>query len=179
MQPSYHTLECVQGDLTEQRVDAIVNAASRELRGGGGVDGAIHRAAGPELLEELRARYPAGCETGEVRPTAGHRLAARHVFHAVGPIYRDGRSGESEALAACHASALALCAEHDVRTLAFPAISCGVYGYPWEAAAEIALRTTARELLQYPSLERVRFVLFGSELLTVFQRTLARLRSEA
>ena len=179
MKAPFDRLECILGDLTQEPVDAIVNAASRELRGGGGVDGAIHRAAGEDLLKELEERYPQGCSTGDVCPSAGHRLAARHVFHAVGPIYRDGREGEPEALAACHTGALALCPERAVRTLAFPAISCGIYGYPWQAAAEIAVGATARELLRYPTVERVRFVLFGPELLDVFQRTLTRLRSEA
>lgn len=179
MSTAHERIRCVQGDLTEQRVDAIVNAANRELRGGGGVDGAIHRAAGPGLLAELRARYPDGCATGDVRPSAGHELPARFVFHAIGPVYRDGRQGEAEALRACYRGSLELCAEHEVRSIAFPAISCGVYGYPWRAAAEIAVGTVAAGLERASTIREVRFVLFGAELFDVFDAALGRLRPEA
>lgn len=173
---AHDRIECALGDLTRERVDAVVNAANRALRGGGGVDGAIHRAAGPALLEELRRRYPDGCATGEVRATAGHGLPARHVFHAVGPRWRGGRSGEARALESCYRGALELADRHAVRTLACPAISCGVYGYPWEPAARIAVETVARGLASRPGLERVRFVLFEPDLFALFQRTLTELR---
>jgi O-acetyl-ADP-ribose deacetylase (regulator of RNase III) len=167
-------IECVQGDLTREEVDAIVNAANSSLRGGGGVDGAIHRAAGPELLAECVQLHPDGCPIGEVRVTRGFRLPARHVIHAVGPVWQGGRAHEAELLAACHERAIEFAARESLRSLAFPAISCGVYGYPWTLAAEVALRSTARALERNAGVERVRFVLFRRELLDIFASTRAR-----
>lgn len=152
-------IELVEGDITRQRVDAIVNAANQTLLGGGGVDGAIHRAAGPELLAECRTL--AGCPTGSAKITHGYRLPARFVIHAVGPVYRDGRHGEPELLAGCYRTAMELAAQHGCRSIAFPAISCGVYGYPMRDAAQIALTTVAEALQAGSPVELVRFVLFG------------------
>src|SRR5882672_5265300 len=128
---AWSRIECVQGDLTREVVDAIVNAANTSLRGGGGVDGAIHREAGPELLAECIALHPDGCPTGEVRITRGFHLPARHVIHAVGPVWQGGGAGEAELLAACHERAIDLASREGLRSLAFPAISCGVHAYPW------------------------------------------------
>lgn len=137
-------IEVVEGDITALAVDAIVNAANESLLGGGGVDGAIHRAAGPGLLAECRAlpevRPGVRCPTGEARITGGHRLPARFVIHTVGPVWRGGGSGEPELLAACYANSLRLAAEHEVASIAFPAISCGVFGYPHAEAARVAVR---------------------------------------
>jgi O-acetyl-ADP-ribose deacetylase (regulator of RNase III) len=163
----------VQGDITGQQVDAIVNAANEALRGGGGVDGAIHRAAGPELLEEcIRI---GGCPTGEARITKGYRLPARHVIHTVGPVWHGGGRGEPEKLAACYRNALRLAVENGARTVAFPGISTGVYGYPLEAATRVAM-TTVRECLdEMPAIEEVRFVTFGDQATRTAQRLLAEL----
>lgn len=171
----YSRIRCLEGDLTRQEVDAIVNAANTSLRGGGGVDGAIHRAAGPGLLAECQRLYPRGCPTGEARITGGHRLPARRVIHAVGPIWRGGDRGEEHQLASCVRCALALADQEGLTTVAFPAISCGAYGYPPERAAEVLLRAAARELARRPGIEEVRFVLFGAPMLALFERTLARL----
>jgi len=165
---------CIQGDITQEDVDAIVNAANEAMRGGGGVDGAIHRAAGPRLLEECIRRHPDGCPAGEARLTSGHDLLARHVIHTVGPVYRDGNSGEAELLAACHRNSIALAAEHGIRTLAFPAISTGVYGYPKEAAADVAFAALGEALAAHTGVSAVRVVLFAAADLTVYQQALGR-----
>jgi O-acetyl-ADP-ribose deacetylase (regulator of RNase III) len=152
-------IEVVEGDITTQHVDAIVNAANTTLLGGGGVDGAIHRVGGPAILEECRRL--GGCATGEAKATTAGRLPARYVIHTVGPVWRGGGEGEGELLASCHRASLALAAELGCRTVAFPAISTGVYGFPLDRAAPIALATTAAELERLPQLERVVFVLHG------------------
>ncbi len=171
MNPEVWTrIEARQGDITTLAVDAVVNAANTSLLGGGGVDGAIHRAAGPELLEACRKI--GGCPTGEARITPGFRLPARWVIHTVGPVYR-GSPRDAELLASCYRNSLALAAEHGVRTIAFPAISCGAYGYPIAEAARIALGTTAQELSARPGIERVLFVLFSASDLEVYRRLLA------
>lgn len=159
----------VQGDITRESVDAIVNAANAELAGGGGVDGAIHRAAGPGLMEECRRLHPLGCPTGEVRVTGAHALAARYVFHAVGPIWRGGGAGERELLTSCHTRSLELASALGVRTLAIPAISTGVYGYPLGEAATVSLRALASGLALHPAVREVRVVLFHLEGLRAFE----------
>lgn len=161
-------LELHRGDLTKLDVDAIVNAANETLLGGGGVDGAIHRAAGPELLEECRRI--GGCPTGEARITRGYRLPARHVIHTVGPVWHGGSRGEAELLASCYRSSLRLAVEHDLKTIAFPAISCGVYRYPADAAAEIAVREIRN--FDAPGLERVILTCFGEEICAAMERAL-------
>jgi O-acetyl-ADP-ribose deacetylase len=152
-------LQLVRGDLIAERVDAVANAANAALRGGGGVDGAIHAAAGPELMAELRRRYPDGTPTGTAVATAGHRLPARWILHAVGPIWRGGQADEAELLAAAYRSCLTLADELGARSLAFPAISLGIYGYPTDDGARVALRTVAGHLAGETHLELVRFVL--------------------
>jgi O-acetyl-ADP-ribose deacetylase (regulator of RNase III) len=169
-------VDCVLGDITAQDVDAVVNAANEGLCGGGGVDGAIHRAAGAGLLRECIERYPDGCPTGEARITSGHGLAARHVIHTVGPVYGDGTRGEAALLTACHSTALALAAEHGVRTVAFPAISTGVFGYPWAEAAQVSIAALDRGLGEHPSIQLARLVLFNRELLEVYDAELTRQR---
>jgi O-acetyl-ADP-ribose deacetylase len=163
----------VQGDITKQEVDAIVNAANEALRGGGGVDGAIHRAAGPELLEECKKI--GGCPTGEARITKGYRLSARYVIHTVGPVWHGGDRGEPDKLAACYRNSLTLAAENGVRTVAFPGISTGVYGYPLEDATRLAMTTIKDCLAGLPGIEEVRFVTFGERATKLAERTLAEL----
>jgi O-acetyl-ADP-ribose deacetylase len=161
-------IEAARGDITAEEVDAVVNAANETLLGGGGVDGAIHRAGGPEILAECRQL--GSCATGDAKPTTGGRLPARYVIHTVGPIWRGGKAGEAELLASCHRRALAVAAELGCRTVAFPAISTGVYGYPLERAAPVAV-AAVREALQSP-VELVRFVLFDDRALAAFRRAL-------
>jgi O-acetyl-ADP-ribose deacetylase len=155
-------IEVVRGDITTQAVDAIVNAANSSLLGGGGVDGAIHRGGGPAILAECRLL--GGCETGDAKATTGGELPAGWVIHTVGPVWHGGRAGEPELLAACHRRALEVAAEVGARSLAFPAISCGIYGYPPELAAPVALRAVRGH-----PLELVRFVLFGDETYEAFR----------
>jgi O-acetyl-ADP-ribose deacetylase len=164
----------VQGDITRQRVDAIVNAANERLLGGGGVDGAIHRAAGPELKEECRKI--GGCPTGEARITNGYKLAARYVIHTVGPVWQGGDRGEPQKLAACYRNSLQLAAENGVRTIAFPGISTGVYGYPLEDATRVAITSVRDCLAEFPVIEEVRFVTFGDQATEVAERTLTELQ---
>ena len=176
MDDPLQSVRCLRGDITTQAVDAIVNAANTALRGGGGVDGAIHRAAGPALLAELEERYPRGSRTGEVCPTGAGDLPARFVLHAVGPRWRGGGAGEPEALASCYAESVRLAREAGLRSIAFPAISTGIYGYPAERAAEVAFAALAASL-PGSGLEDVRLVLFSEELLAVFAAALGRARA--
>jgi O-acetyl-ADP-ribose deacetylase len=168
MRPDRLTVERV--DITRLAVEAIVNAANASLLGGGGVDGAIHRAAGPELLAECRTLR--GCPTGEARLTRGYRLPAQYVIHAVGPVWRGGAEGEPELLASAYRSALALAEDRKIRSLAAPAISCGLYGYPAEAAATIALGTVRAHLLAGSQLERVIFACLDPVVYGVFHAAL-------
>jgi O-acetyl-ADP-ribose deacetylase len=159
------------GDITaDAEAEAIVNAANSSLLGGGGVDGAIHRAAGPELLRECRGL--GGCETGRAKITAAGRLTARHVIHAVGPVWRGGSEGESELLAACYVEAIALAAEHDCRRVALPAISTGVYRYPIKSAADVAIRATSRALSAHKSVQEARFWLYDETAYDAFSAAL-------
>jgi O-acetyl-ADP-ribose deacetylase (regulator of RNase III) len=168
-------LELVEGDITQQETEAIVNAANSSLLGGGGVDGAIHRAAGPELLAECRTL--GGCPVGEARLTRGYRLKAKYVIHGVGPIYR-GAPRDAELLASVHRHALQLASEHGIASVAFPAISTGVYGYPMEEAAPIALQTAIDYLRDHPEIKLVRFVLFGQRAYRTYIAALKTLMSD-
>ena len=163
-------LRAVQGDITRLACDAIVNAANESLLGGGGVDGAIHRAAGPALLAECRGL--GGCRTGEAKITAGYALPARQVIHTVGPIWAGGTAGEPELLASCYRRCLALAADHGLRSLAFPAISCGVYGYPLRAAARIAVDEVRAGLVRHADIASVVFACFSAEMLGIYRELL-------
>jgi len=163
-------LELVEGDITKQDTDAIVNAANPTLLGGGGVDGAIHRAAGPELLEECRTL--GGCQTGDAKITKGYRLKAKHVIHTVGPVYHRDGPRAPELLASAYRRSLEVASENSVRSIAFPSISTGAYGYPMEEAAPIALRTAIDYLKTHTDIELVRFVLYGQRAYEVYERAL-------
>lgn len=162
-------IQVVEGDITRLHVDAIVNAAKNSLLGGGGVDGAIHRAAGPELLAECRTL--GGCATGDAKLTRGYRLPAGHVIHTVGPVWQGGGKGEPELLASCYRRCFEIARANGFRTLAFPAISCGVYDYPIEAATRIAVAETRKALAEDPDLE-VLFATFGAEITTAYRHEL-------
>lgn len=163
-------IKIIEADITKLRVDAIVNAANESLLGGGGVDGAIHRAAGPELLAECRSLK--GCRTGQAKITKGYKLPAKHIIHTVGPIWDGGDFGEPDLLASCYRSVFALAEAHGVETIAFPAISCGVYGYPLDQACEIAVREVRLALAKNTKLKEVTFACFGKDVLNAYQRAL-------
>jgi len=164
------TIELLPGDITGQDTDAIVNAANRSLLGGGGVDGAIHRAAGPQLLAECRTL--GGCETGDAKITKGYKLRARHVIHTVGPIYYSAGKKAPDQLASCYRRSLEVASENKLTSVAFPSISTGAYGYPLEEAAPIALKTVTDYLKSHPDVQLVRFVLFGNDAYQAYEKAL-------
>lgn len=165
-------IELVEGDITLQDTDIIVNAANKTLLGGGGVDGAIHRAGGPAILEECRKLH--GCETGDAKITTAGKMKARWVVHTVGPVYRDGKHREPELLASCYRRSLQVALEHGAKSVAFPAISAGVYGYPMDQAAEVALDTVVEFLKAHEGIELVRFVLHDDRAFNAFAQALRR-----
>ncbi len=164
-------IEIIQGDITKQRVDAIVNAANCSLLGGGGVDGAIHRAAGPELLAECRGLH--GCETGKAKITGGYQLPAKHVIHTPGPVWHGGGRGEGALLASCYRSCLELAVENDCKTVDFPSISTGVYHFPLDKASVIAINTIAAFLKEHEEIQRVRMVCFDARTASFYENALA------
>lgn len=166
-------LKIFRGDMTQLSVDAIINAAKESLLGGGGVDGAIHRAAGPELLKECRTL--GGCPTGQAKITRGYRLPAQYVIHTVGPIWQGGQAQEAQLLRACYLNSLTLALEKHLKTLAFPAISCGIYGYPIKQATAIAVQTVAHFTTSHPDIDLVYFTVFNQEIEECYQNALAYL----
>ena len=164
------SLRAIEADITTLRVDAIVNAANSSLLGGGGVDGAIHRAAGPQLLADCRLL--GGCQTGEAKLTKGYRLPAKYVIHTVGPVWRGGRYGEPKLLASCYHESMLLAASHGIRTIAFPSISTGIYDYPIELAAQIAISTVRAAIHEHPGIEDVVFCCFSSGDLHIYEQAL-------
>jgi len=172
----WNRIELFRGDITQVASDAIVNAANTTLLGGGGVDAAIHRAAGPQLVQECRTLE--GCQTGCSKITKGYELPARFVIHTVGPVYRDGRHGEPDLLKSCYESSLRIAVENGLKSVAFPAISCGVFGYPVSEAARIALATTRDFLDRERNLEKVAFVLFDAKALLIYERAREAIRQK-
>ena len=172
------TLELVIGDITQQHVDAIVNAANSQLAGGGGVDGAIHRAGGPSIMQETAGQFPGGCPTGEAVLTGAGRLPAKYVIHAVGPRWRDGKHGEARQLASAYRRSLELAVAHECRAIAFPALSAGAYGYPLQEAAAIALQECISFLQQANGQLLVRFVLFNEQIFDTFSAELNKLQQD-
>ena len=166
-------LELIEGDITEQETDAVVNAANSSLLGGGGVDGAIHRAGGPKILEECRKL--GGCPTGEARITTGGNLTAKYVIHTVGPVYSGGKQREAELLANAYKNSLSLASQYKLKSVAFPSISTGAYGYPVNEAAMVALKTVINYFKTHTDIERVRFVLFGQKAYQAFDKALLEL----
>lgn len=161
----------IRADITSLKVDVIVNAANSSLLGGGGVDGAIHRAAGPELLHECRRL--GGCKTGEAKITRGYRLPAKHIIHTVGPVWRGGQHGEPELLAACYRRSIKLAAEHGLETIAFPSISTGIYGYPIDSAAEVAVTTVRKSVEEHANIREVIFCCFSAGDLAIYEQVLS------